>query len=341
MNPLAVALAPIAAITALVSTVAMAAGGDSTGVNCANYPIDMTAVLATIRSVESSGDYTARAEGSSASGAYQFIDSTWNGYDGYARAVDAPPEVQDERAVEHVTWILTLTEGDLTLIGVVWYLGHVPHDDEWDVVPGTANVLTPREYQTRWLERYAEHIGLDPDDNTTASGCPAGALIPIGGEWSLPGNPDQLTLERLGRPHHDYPAWDWGIPNDTPIYNMRGGTVASISNDGRNWFDAGCGPESGCSRCGIGVTILDDDGHRWTYCHATNLTDIIQPGAYIAAGQQLMWSGNTGRSYGPHLHMQLRTSDGELRCPQPLLESLYVNQQGIDPLSLPTTGCIS
>ena len=38
---------------------------------------DVQKVLSTIKEVESSGNYGAKAKGSSASGAYQFIDDTW------------------------------------------------------------------------------------------------------------------------------------------------------------------------------------------------------------------------------------------------------------------------
>lgn len=57
------------------------------------------AILNTIRQCESRQDYTVvNKRGSSASGAYQFLDGTWNNYAGYRRAKDAPAQIQDEKA---------------------------------------------------------------------------------------------------------------------------------------------------------------------------------------------------------------------------------------------------
>lgn len=64
---------------------------------------DMDRFMGAIRSKESGANYQAvgaMTKFGRATGAYQFIDSTWGYYKGYPRAKDAPPAVQDERARE-------------------------------------------------------------------------------------------------------------------------------------------------------------------------------------------------------------------------------------------------
>ena len=115
--------APVAVLAAvLLSIPVLFATGDPATACPAGG--DLGPVLATIRTRESGGDYTARSSGSTASGAYQFIDTTWAGYDGYPRAWLAPPDVQDRRAAESVQRILDTHDGDVGAVPVIWYVGH-------------------------------------------------------------------------------------------------------------------------------------------------------------------------------------------------------------------------
>jgi hypothetical protein len=131
------------------------------------------AILATIRERESSGNYQARAEGSSASGAYQFTDATWSTYGGYPHASDAPPDVQDAAAGEHVAGILAAHNNDPAAVPVVWYLGYLPAPDDpsWDTVPGAGNRLTPRQYQQAWLTAYSRQLSESPAPSSSPDPC--------------------------------------------------------------------------------------------------------------------------------------------------------------------------
>lgn len=108
-------------------------------------------VLQTIRTRESGGNYRARNPSGSASGAYQFIDSTWRNLGGtrYApTAAQASRAQQDEIARRYVMDIYR-RYGTWEAVPMVWYVGHVPQN--LDYVPGRGNRLTVRQYRDEWM----------------------------------------------------------------------------------------------------------------------------------------------------------------------------------------------
>ena len=124
----------------------------------ANVSIEL--VLTTIRTREARGDYTAHAPKGTASGAYQFIDPTWNNYAGYPHAWLAPPSLQDEYARILVQPILD--RWGLSGVPVAWYYPlALTHLELLDTIPHpeNGNTLTIRQYQQAWLDTYRQLAG--------------------------------------------------------------------------------------------------------------------------------------------------------------------------------------
>jgi hypothetical protein len=327
-----VAVIVTAAISGLLALPLLAGGTTSRAIaGCGDVP----RVLDTIRTLESGGNYTVTAAHASASGAYQIIDSTWAAWSSaagfgseYQHASQAPPAVQDAVAGHHVQQILDQYH-DVTYVPLAWYYpAAISNQALMDVVPapGAGNTLTPRQYQNRWMGVY--------NAKTTTGTVVCGPVV-AGGEWSLP--VDRTFIDAnpaaLSAPHHDYPAWDFGIPVGTAIYAIHAGIVDHVST-----WSGNCANEANAcvDTCGTGLTIRDTSGVHWTYCHASRL--IVTPGDQIVAGQPIMLSGNTGHSSGPHLHVEIRLN-GIQHCPQPLLTELYNGAAPSTAQSLPTTGC--
>jgi hypothetical protein len=123
------------------------------------------AILATIRTQESGGRYAIGPNAGGASGAYQFIQRTWNATARNAGRSElvgrgpwtASPADQDALARQLVSEALAGTD-DISRIPVVWYVGSTPPPRGWDVVPypSAGNTLTPRQYQRKWLALHAQ-----------------------------------------------------------------------------------------------------------------------------------------------------------------------------------------
>ena len=134
---------------------------------------DTDRILATIRQMESGNNYTAQNPTSSASGAYQFIDSTWQSLTKkygigaeYKSAKDAPPGIQDQVAQRYLSEILEKANGDVSKVPVAWFTGNVS---------GKSNAVSQNEvsgYQSKWLGIYNKQPAGSP--MMAVSGVPGG-----------------------------------------------------------------------------------------------------------------------------------------------------------------------
>lgn len=125
-------------------------------------------ILATIRTRESGGNYQAQARGSTASGAYQFINSTWrsvtrkfNVGTQFERAVDAPPPIQDAVAAAYVNDILRANNNRIEVVPLVWYTGNAQGRMS-DAALAANRGLTAETYQRNWLNTFAAKGGQVP-----------------------------------------------------------------------------------------------------------------------------------------------------------------------------------
>jgi len=160
------------------------------------YPSQIAHILATIRYMESRGNYTIEPNKGNASGAYQFIASTWDNHAGYAHANLAPPEVQDARAAFDVTRFLAQWNNDVSMIPVMWYYPRAATDlSLMDIVPvpSAGNVLTVREYQQRWLGVWASISGR-PLPRTVSW---ADAILRLGTPPANPSSENDGTLANI------------------------------------------------------------------------------------------------------------------------------------------------
>jgi murein DD-endopeptidase MepM/ murein hydrolase activator NlpD len=126
--------------------------------------------------------------------------------------------------------------------------------------------------------------------------------------WMLPLH-TQYELTTLFEPRWGEMHWgiDMAVPYGTPIYAVHSGTVIMSRYYGG---------------CGNTVQIKHDDGVVTQYCHGSSL--IAKEGQRVEAGQTIALVGNTGYSFGDHLHLEI-VVDGNPVDPIP-----YLLSRGVD-----------
>jgi murein DD-endopeptidase MepM/ murein hydrolase activator NlpD len=76
----------------------------------------------------------------------------------------------------------------------------------------------------------------------------------------------------------------------------------------KNWNFSGNGNS-------LELEELDGKRRRALFLHLSELPKSLRPGARFSTGQVLAHSGNSGRSFAPHLHYQLMTQDDRVVDP--------------------------
>lgn len=89
-------------------------------------------------------------------------------------------------------------------------------------------------------------------------------------------------------------AIDYAISSGSPVYAAAAGVVMITDNL--------------TSSYGTYVVIRHANGMQSYYGHGTRGSICVSPGQSVKKGQQIMLSGSTGNSSGPHLHFELRTA---------------------------------
>jgi hypothetical protein len=161
-------------------------GGGGAGPTSAVPAGDVDQILATIRRRESGGNYAAQAKGSTASGAYQFIDSTWQSMtkkfgmgEEFKSAKMAPKEIQDAVAKAYVQDILKRAGGDVSKVPLEWYTGNIQGKIS-DKALAANQGLTPEMYQQKWLADYSK-AGPTGGYNNKMSSVRPGSSLPTAG----------------------------------------------------------------------------------------------------------------------------------------------------------------
>lgn len=98
-----------------------------------------------------------------------------------------------------------------------------------------------------------------------------------------------------------HPGVDFEVPVSTRVNAPAPSTIVFAGRYGGGSWGSAFGIHV------IGETILAGKRYRWIVAHLSRAS--VKKGDHVTAGQLVGLSGNTGRSTGPHVHLELRDRD--------------------------------
>lgn len=114
-----------------------------------------------------------------------------------------------------------------------------------------------------------------------------------------PGKSHRIVQGYQGKlTHQGVNALDFDLDEGTPVHAVRDGKVIRCVTHNQK----GCKSMS-CKKYVNVISIQHADGTIAEYAHLAYQGAVVQPGQMVIQGQLIGYSGNTGYTYGPHLHL--------------------------------------
>ncbi len=131
---------------------------------------------------------------------------------------------------------------------------------------------------------------------TSGGNASSGGTYQSGGSGVLqkPVQSGQITATMTYSDGSYHGAIDYGVPSGTPVYAAADGIVFKTANLTTSY--------------GTYVVIQHAGGLQTWYAHGTSGSICVSEGQEVSRGQQIMRSGNSGNSTGPHLHFEVRVA---------------------------------
>ena len=129
------------------------------------------------------------------------------------------------------------------------------------------------------------------------NGVPLRGNYRVTDEWGV-------RLHPILRRTHSHTGTDFSVPVGTPVYATADG-VADFTANGYN------------GGYGIMLKLEHAFGFKTFYAHLSKI--VVRKGDFVKKGQLIAYSGNSGRSTGPHLHYEIRYLGVDLN-PRPFVE---------------------
>lgn len=132
------------------------------------------------------------------------------------------------------------------------------------------------------------------NNNGNSSGSSGGNHTGGSGKLQRPVNSGSISAGMYYPSGGYHGAIDYAVPSGTPVYAAADGVVLKTENLVTSY--------------GTHVVIQHAGGLQSWYAHGTSGSICVSPGQTVSRGQQIMKSGNSGNSKGPHLHFEVRVS---------------------------------